>query len=99
MADNAAHIGKRWRYVVKLAAFVDIQQPDPIVLSYVNLVRFDKKTRVGAVAEILGQAKDGDFVFVWFALPRAELGAVTAFVAEGVKVQGLVAILEPGYGD
>ncbi len=58
-----------------------------------NLVRFDKKTRVGAVAEILGQAKDGDFVFVWFALPRAELGAVTAFVAEGVKVQGLVAIL------
>ncbi|KJG19403.1 hypothetical protein UA70_17835, partial [Raoultella planticola] len=43
MADNAAHVGKRWRYVVKLTAFVDIQQPDPIVLSYVNLVRFDKK--------------------------------------------------------
>jgi hypothetical protein len=41
------------------------------------------------------QAK-GDFVFIWFALPRAELGAVAAFVAEGVKMQGLVAILEPG---
>lgn len=99
MADNAAHIGKRWRYVVKLAAFVDIQQPDPIVLPHVNLVRLDKKTRVRAVAEILGQTKEGDFVFVWLALPWAELGAVTAFVAEGVKVQGLVTILEPWHRD
>lgn len=57
MADNAAHVGKRWRYVVKLTAFVDIQQPDPIVLSYVNWFASTKKTQVGTVAEILGGLK------------------------------------------
>lgn len=98
MADNAAHVGKRWRYVVKLTAFVDIQQPDPIVLSYVNWFASTRKPGLVLLPKS-SAAKDGDFVFVWFALPRAELGAVTAFVAEGVKVQGLVAILEPGYGD
>ena len=40
------------------------------------------------------QAEDGDFVFVWFTVPRTELSAVAAFVTVSVEVQRLETVLE-----
>ncbi len=53
-----------------------------------------KASSVAAVIKVLRQAEDGDFVFVWFTVPRTELSAVAAFVTVSVEVQRLETVLE-----
>lgn len=96
MANDAAHIVQLWRYVVELAFAIDIQHPALVIQTHAYPTIFHQEARVAAVIKVLRQAKDGDFVFVRFSVPRAELGAVAAFVAVGVQVQRLETVLESG---
>ena len=65
-----------------------------VIQTYAHPVIFHQEARVAAVIKILRQAKDGDFVFVWSAIPWAELGTVTTFVAVGIEVECLETVLE-----
>ncbi len=65
-----------------------------VIQTYAYPAIFQKEAWVAAVIKVLRQAEDGDFVFVRFTVPRAELGAVAAFVAVGVEVQRLETVLE-----
>ncbi len=60
---------------------------------YRNPPVIGKKSRIGAFIEILGKMEDGEFAGVGLPLPRAENGAGTALVAEGVDMDDLKKIV------
>ena len=99
MADNAAHLLQLRRHLLKLAVTIDLQLVKLAVLPYADLCAIHQEPWIGAVGKVLRQAVDRHLVFVWLTLPRTELGAVAAFVAVSVQVQGLETILEARNGN